>query len=451
MARRSSSPLIDCRLAAGFTQESLAEAAGVDRSTVGRWERGAQQPQPWQRPELARVLGISLEHLDTLLRQSAYGAAGRDEPGAALGRPGAEVRRHVAPVEIATNTDHNRPGLAGVTEDAREASRFARRAGASIMSRSALDQVRLEVRSFAADYISQPLASLFADIRELRTEVVGLVETSRFPDQMRDLYLEACRLGGLQAHVCLDLGHYGAAQTHAQTAFLCAEMAGHNGMRAWVRGFQSLAAYWDGDLGEAVRFAQDGAQYGAAGSIAARLASLEARACAARGDKPGALAALARAEQARNLVGDDDGDVGVFTFPAAKQAVYAGTTLLAFGDRDTAARAARESSQALALYGAAPPAQRSSGDMLAARLDLGCAHLMQNDLDGLTDQLRVVLTVPEVKRTASIVKRAAGIAASLKAPPFSGSAQSRQIRAEIASFCAPPPALPPAQSPSRPA
>ncbi|MGL5862185.1 MAG: hypothetical protein ACRCY9_13110 [Phycicoccus sp.] len=339
--------------------------------------------------------------------------------------------------ESATSPALAAHGPVGVAEEARQASRFARRVGGAAMSRSALDRIRLEVRGFAADYVSQPLAGLLVEIRELRAEVFGLVEASRSPDQMRDLYLEACRLGGLVAHACLDLGHYRAARVHAQTAFLCAEMAGHDGMRAWVRGFQSLAAYWDGNLSEAVRFAQDGAQYGAAGSVGARLACLEARACAALGDKSGALAALARAEQVRNLIGHDDSDVGVFTFPAAKQAVYTGTTLLAFGDCDTVARAARESSRALALYDAAPPAQRSSGDILAAQLDLGRGYLRQDDLDGLTEHLRVVLVVPEARRTASIVKRAAGIAASLAAPRYKSLAQSRQVRAEIASFCAP--------------
>src|SRR6266487_2882576 len=53
MAGQPSSPLADIRMAAGYTQEGFAEKLGVDRSTVGRWERGVQYPQPWQRPDLA--------------------------------------------------------------------------------------------------------------------------------------------------------------------------------------------------------------------------------------------------------------------------------------------------------------------------------------------------------------------------------------------------------------
>lgn len=51
------------RKAAGHTQESLAEALGVDRSTVVRWEAGETAPQPWVRPKLATALQVSRSEL----------------------------------------------------------------------------------------------------------------------------------------------------------------------------------------------------------------------------------------------------------------------------------------------------------------------------------------------------------------------------------------------------
>lgn len=60
------------RAAMGFTQESLAEHLGIDRSTVGRWERGTLTPQPWNQPDLARALKISLDALDALLTRAAH-------------------------------------------------------------------------------------------------------------------------------------------------------------------------------------------------------------------------------------------------------------------------------------------------------------------------------------------------------------------------------------------
>ncbi|WP_217129342.1 helix-turn-helix transcriptional regulator [Streptomyces sp. AC558_RSS880] len=59
------------RKACGYSQESLAAAMGVDRTTVGRWERGETEPQPPLRPKLADLLGLSLSELDALLSPQA--------------------------------------------------------------------------------------------------------------------------------------------------------------------------------------------------------------------------------------------------------------------------------------------------------------------------------------------------------------------------------------------
>jgi transcriptional regulator with XRE-family HTH domain/tetratricopeptide (TPR) repeat protein len=59
--------LVQRRLAAGLSQEALANALRVERSTVVRWESGDTRPQPWLRPRLAQALGLSLDELDGLL------------------------------------------------------------------------------------------------------------------------------------------------------------------------------------------------------------------------------------------------------------------------------------------------------------------------------------------------------------------------------------------------
>src|SRR4051812_4529421 len=65
----------------GFSQERLAEALGVDRSTVVRWERAETEPQPWHRPRLAAVLNISVDELASIL---APAPARRPPPTPAL-------------------------------------------------------------------------------------------------------------------------------------------------------------------------------------------------------------------------------------------------------------------------------------------------------------------------------------------------------------------------------
>ncbi|MGH3800363.1 MAG: helix-turn-helix transcriptional regulator [Pseudonocardiaceae bacterium] len=60
--------LIQARKAAGYTQESFAEALGVDRSTVVRWEAGDHEPSPYLWPKIARLLSVSRDELKELLR-----------------------------------------------------------------------------------------------------------------------------------------------------------------------------------------------------------------------------------------------------------------------------------------------------------------------------------------------------------------------------------------------
>ncbi|MFI0515428.1 transcriptional regulator with XRE-family HTH domain [Streptomyces canus] len=55
------------RKAAGFTQESLAEFLGVERSTVGRWESADTEPQAYIRPKLSRALKVGHDELQALL------------------------------------------------------------------------------------------------------------------------------------------------------------------------------------------------------------------------------------------------------------------------------------------------------------------------------------------------------------------------------------------------
>jgi transcriptional regulator with XRE-family HTH domain len=51
----------------GYSQEGLAEAIGVDRSTIARWEYGQTNPLPVYRPRLAEALNVSLEDLAVLI------------------------------------------------------------------------------------------------------------------------------------------------------------------------------------------------------------------------------------------------------------------------------------------------------------------------------------------------------------------------------------------------
>lgn len=64
----------------GFTQDSLADALGTDRSTIARWERGQCGPQPYHRSKLCELLTVSPDELDGLLTIEVAGAQPRTSP-----------------------------------------------------------------------------------------------------------------------------------------------------------------------------------------------------------------------------------------------------------------------------------------------------------------------------------------------------------------------------------
>lgn len=83
--------LVQRREALGFTQESFARRMGVELSTIGRWERGTNDPKPWLRPKLAKALNVSTEELDALLSRHPQSVA----PAESSEAFGPEVAEHV--------------------------------------------------------------------------------------------------------------------------------------------------------------------------------------------------------------------------------------------------------------------------------------------------------------------------------------------------------------------
>lgn len=60
---RFSENLSQLRRDAGYTQESLAEAMGVSRQAVSKWESGQAMPEAATLVDLADLLGCSLDQL----------------------------------------------------------------------------------------------------------------------------------------------------------------------------------------------------------------------------------------------------------------------------------------------------------------------------------------------------------------------------------------------------
>lgn len=53
----------DIRLSLNLTQDDIAQKIGVKRSTVSMWETGESLPRADKLPELAKILGCTVDEL----------------------------------------------------------------------------------------------------------------------------------------------------------------------------------------------------------------------------------------------------------------------------------------------------------------------------------------------------------------------------------------------------
>ncbi|MEU8571474.1 XRE family transcriptional regulator [Streptomyces pathocidini] len=416
--------LLRLRKERGWTQQKVADEynalegrAAMTGKEIGRYEREARIPVPYTRSHLAQVFVVEVGVLDRAVVSTKRRRGDED---------GVEGAGGLAVPDLS-----ERSVVGTVSADASSSAEFARFITQRNADELVVEQLEADVARLARSYVSHPLMELYVDIKRLRDDTFDLLRGRQRPRQTSDLYVSASRLCGLCAHVCLDLGHYDSAATHARTARACAEAAGHEGMLAWVRAVESLIAYWTGLYEQAARLAQAGRQHRAGGSIGARLASLEARSLALAGDKAGAAIALADAERSREgMLGHDDAP-GVFAFPAAKQFAYAGTTHLAIGGRGHVQQAIASADTAIRLYRGAEADDQSVGDLFAAHLDLARGHMLLDDLDGTEAMADFVLDAPAERMSASIVRRLVDLGRELGGRQYGGVAQVSRLRERI--------------------
>ncbi len=415
------------------TSDQLDEGLTVSMRQVGRWMAGDVDGLPY--PASCRVL-------EQMFGESAERLFGPPDPVS---------RRQVTTVEVShpprvgTEPVEDMIMQREVTMAAAESARFGQFAEQSNVGPHTLEQFRADLARIVTTYPNRPVYPIFVELRALRNRAFELLEGRQYPEQSRELYLVAGVLCGVLANASFDLGWLPAAETQARTAFLCAELAGSNALRAWVRGTQSLVAYWDEQPRAAVELAVDGWRYvPETGTARVRLASLEARAHARLRDQRATDNALGRAEQARDEVRGADDPGGMLAFPLAKQSYCAATARLWLGGQDNHTDAERDAAHAVELYEDDPPEQRRLGELCLARLDLAAARLGRDDLDGSAEQLQIVLAIAAQRRIESVSRRLHQVGRTLRRPKYQTSALALDLYDQIHSFTHRPasPALP---------
>ncbi|MGH8902124.1 MAG: hypothetical protein ACRDYA_10685 [Egibacteraceae bacterium] len=318
----------------------------------------------------------------------------------------------------------------------REALRFSATVGGSNVNPETLEQLRDEVTRLVRAYPTQPVPALLGDLVVVQELAFRLLEGRQRPDHTRELYLLAGVACGLLANASHNLGDPHAAMAQARTAYVCADNAGHDGLRAWVRGQQSVVAYWGGSPHEALRYAQLGADPAAraTGTTAVFLPALAGRAWAALGNGDESRAAVERAHTAREAVVPDELDEldGGLTFTRPRQLYYAAdATGWLPGEEE---RAEREALEAVDAYERADPTERSYADEAVVSADLALARAHLGELDGARAALRPVLDLPSVQRLSGIAAVVQRVHVALRDPRYRGSSAVREAQEEIEAF-----------------
>lgn len=316
---------------------------------------------------------------------------------------------------------------------ASESAEFAATTEATNCGPHTLEQLESDIRRIVTSYPNRPIMPLFHEVKELRNRTFELLEGRQPPMLTRDLYVAAGVLCGVLANASFDLGRYSAAETQARTAFVCAELAGHNGLRVWVRGLQALIAYWDGRPNDAARLADIGEQFlPEHGTAHIRLMSIKARAHGQLSRPAEALAAIREADRLREgLTNSDDLPGGMMVFPREKQLFYASSTQLWLGGRHLS-EAERIAEEAVDMYEAVPPQKRRLGEMSLARIDLAMARMGRGELEGAAHQVHAVIEADAQRGTESVRKRLVQFTRSLALHPAGKSPLALGLRGALA-------------------
>ncbi|MFL6072492.1 MAG: hypothetical protein ACJ73S_03750, partial [Mycobacteriales bacterium] len=299
---------------------------------------------------------------------------------------------------------------------AHESAEHAMMLSSSAISESTIEQLHDDVVRVARDYTSNPPRDLYTELIRIRRIVHQLIDRTRRPAQLGELYLLAGTVNALASATCVDMGRWDASTDHARATYQYGEMISHDGMRSWARASQALIKFWTGEYSAAVRIAAEAVYLAPAGHARVRALTIAARAWAylGAGEKVDAAIEAARAE--REVQGNDvlhDVIGGEFAFTRARTAMSNGTSYLTLGRGGDAAREATAVIEAAAGEG-------WDSVRFCARADLAAARLLDGELEGAVEALAPVWDVPEAWRRHGLTDRMRLVASLLARPEWEG-------------------------------
>jgi tetratricopeptide (TPR) repeat protein/predicted XRE-type DNA-binding protein len=298
----------------------------------------------------------------------------------------------------------------------------------------AIDQLSRAASSLAESHTQVPAQKALAQVLRLHTETQTLLQRQQSLRQKRELYQIESHL---LAHACLlfgDLDKNAAADEYGEASLVFAQEAGANEAIAWTVRAKTLR--WQERFIESADMARRGYDCSPATPLRVQLASQEANAAALLGDVKRAREAMKRAEAAAESIEPDSG-VSAWSFPAARQAIFALSVAIHTDDPDSALRA---SAMAHRAWESGVPRVPATWAQIQA--GTGIAHLMKDSLDQAVQAVTPVLALPPEFRVATVTAYLKDLDHRLGNPRFGRSKDTLALRRDIQDFITAAPVLP---------
>jgi transcriptional regulator with XRE-family HTH domain len=334
----------------------------------------------------------------------------------------------------AVEEEAGRLTAAAVREAAHASGAHAEIAEASEVGTITLEQLDHDVVRLARTYILTQPTEIFGELVRLRDRIYRLLARRVHPAQQAHLYLLAGEACGLLASASMELGCHAAAAEQSRAAWVYAEIIGHNGLRAWLRGTQALIAFWSGNPREAAQLAKAGREYVHRGTGFVRLCNIESRAWAYLGDVRETQNVISMGHRARDHASEPEElhDLvgGEFGFDEARQSFCNAGAWVQVGKPVLAIHAAE---RALRLYASDAERSRRYGGEASTRLEMTDGYLATHELDAAGDALSPVIDTEATTGVAHLNTRLADICSTLDSQPYRNSREARELAERIRS------------------
>ncbi|MGP3979288.1 helix-turn-helix transcriptional regulator [Streptomyces sp. 8N114] len=295
------------RKACGYNQEEFAEAVGVDRTTVQRWENGKTDPQPCQRPKIQKALGINSNELDSLLSL--------DSPDP-------------RPVPLAFTVASEQ-----ATGDELEALELIRRVSASDVGAETLSCLESAFDDLAMRYPVSAPHILLRSVRRHSTYIMHLMDARMTLAEQRRLFVVGGWLQLLGATLHIDLHQGRAATARLKAAATLARHVGNKEIEAWCYETEAWRVLTNGDYRHALEMSQAAQRLAPSGSsVSIQATAQEGRARARLGEAKETYSAVDQVRKMSAALVPRKGTEHHYQYDPAKSLAYTATTLAWVGD-----------------------------------------------------------------------------------------------------------------------